>query len=839
MAVAVADYDNDSDPDLFRAGVDRNLMYRNEGDGTFADMTAEAGLSGVDRLLGKLWSVSAGWFDYDSDGHLDLFVTNHLFWDPRTESQCGTAEHLLYCHPDNYWGQPNQLYRNRGDGTLEDVSRKAGIFSHVGKGMGVASGDFDRNTFPDVFVGNDSVRGFLFFKRGDGTFAERGLVFGVALREDGVAIAGMGADFRDYDEDGRPDIFVAGMINDTFLLFRIAGAELPIDDFTMLSQIALHTHQKTGWGVGVYDFDNDGHKDMFSANSHFPQLGRYLNTPAPQANSVFRNDGQGRFEDFSETAGLRRAAYHRGAAFGDFDADGRVNAIVTALNDATLFLRNASRSSNHWLGVRLTGRRSNRDGLGASVRLFLPDGRTLHNHATTAVGYASSSERIGRSGMVTKTGTNDFHSTSYWFHRNDKLNANSFFANRAGRDRPTFDRNQFGGVVGGPIKENRTLFLGTFEHTGEERPLIDSGSTMPTLLQRTGAFSDTFTSSGEPVQIFNPFDNYTTADGTLLRRPFANRMVPAAMHNPIALNALQYFPEPNQEGSQYTNRVNFFAQGIDARTILKYDMKVDHLFNDKDRMMARYTRQRNKGNPDNLFGEGNPAHTYNRGPTNWSVHQGVFEWNRTHSPTTMTSIRYGVLRGTSNRDPFEEFKPSDLGLPTLLDEHASALAFPEFAPEGYQNVGVQGWQFIGRAEDVNQINGFVSKVAGGHNIRIGGEFRHLRLDSLQPGYPAGRFTFNRRVTRENRFQGSGAQRNGLASMLVGWGAGSSCHIDPWSVSRSQCYGGYIQDDWKITPQLAINLGLRYDLDRPRWERDNPCSYWNLDDPHPINDQVPV
>ena len=399
MAVAVADYDNDSDSDLFVAGVNRNLLYRNEGDGTFTDVTAEAGLMGVDRLLGKLWSVSAGWFDYDTDGHLDLFVTNYLFWDPRTESRCGTAEHPLYCHPDNYRGQPNQLFRNRGDGTFEDVSRNAGIFEHVGKGMGVAFGDFDGNGFPDVFVANDSVRGFLFVNQGNGTFAERGLELGVALREDGAAIAGMGVDFRDYDDDGRPDIFVAGMINDTFLLFHNAGAELPFDDFTVLSQVALHTRQKTGWGVGVFDFDNDGHKDLFSANSHFPQLGRYLNTPSPQANSVLRNTGQGRFEDASETAGLQRAAYHRGAAFGDFDADGRVDVIVTALNDATLLLRNVSSAPYHWLGVRLAGRRSNRDGLGASVRLVLPDGRTLQNHATTAVGYASSSERTVRFGL--------------------------------------------------------------------------------------------------------------------------------------------------------------------------------------------------------------------------------------------------------------------------------------------------------------------------------------------------------------------------------------------------------------------------------------------------------
>ena len=439
--------------------------------------------------------------------------------------------------------------------------------------------------------------------------------------------------------------------------------------------------------------------------------------------------------------------------------------------------------------------------------------------------------------MVTKSGTNEIHGTAYWFLRNDRFNANSFFANRSGSDRPEFKWNQVGGVLGGPVRKNRTFFFGTLQYTDERSPLV-ALDTFPTMQQRAGDFSDDLTSGGDLIQVFNPFDTYTGEHGAILRRPFPNSVVPRGLHDPVALAALSHFPQPNQAGSQYTNRDNYFVQGVNASSETKYDIKVDHVLNDMDRLMGRYSRQKNVGNPDNLFGAGNPAHTYNRGPSDNSVHQAVFEWNRTVSPTTMANVRFGVLRVDFTRDPFQEFKPSDLGLPSLLDDNASFLTFPEFAPEGYQNIGTQGWLIIGRGEDVNQLSGSVTKIAGAHSLRVGGEFRHIRLDYLQPGYPSGRFVFNRQVTREDRFAGSGVQGNGLASMLLGWGSGSSYHIDPWSFSRSQYYAWYVQDDWKITRRLTMNLGLRYDFDRPRWERDNRYSYWNLNDPHPINDQVP-
>ncbi|MEK7754502.1 MAG: VCBS repeat-containing protein, partial [Acidobacteriota bacterium] len=307
MAVATADFDNDGFIDIFVAGVNRNTLFRNRGDGRFEDVTAKAGVSG------QVWSISAGWFDYDNDGWLDLLVSNYVAWDPRTEPRCGPPDAPIYCHPNSYRPLPNQLFHNNRDGTFTDVSEKSGIARHPGKGMGLAFADFDRDGFTDVFVANDSVRSFLFRNRGDGTFQELGLEAGVALREDGAAIAGMGADFRDFDNDGLPDLVVSGMINDTFLLFRNLGKRPFFEDFGARSGLLMGTRQLTGWGLGMYDFDNDGWKDLFFALSHFPRLERYLGRDSALPNKVFRNIEGRRFADVP--AGLDTAALHHGAQF--------------------------------------------------------------------------------------------------------------------------------------------------------------------------------------------------------------------------------------------------------------------------------------------------------------------------------------------------------------------------------------------------------------------------------------------------------------------------------------------------------------------------------------------
>jgi hypothetical protein len=400
MATAVGDFDNDGFVDIFVAGVNQNILYRNLGNGHFSDVTTKSGV-GIDPKLGKAMSVSAGWLDYDNDGWLDLFVSNYVVWDVEKEPRCGTDEQQFYCHPDAYQGLPGQLFHNNHDGTFTDVSTASGIGLHIGKGMGVAFADMDGDGLTDIFVANDSVRNFLFHNEGNGTFREIGLEAGVALRDDGKAIAGMGVDFRDFDNDGLPDLVISGMINDTFLLFRNRSGKRGFEDYGQSSGLRLGTRQLTGWSLGMYDLDNDGLKDLFFGLAHFAELGHYIGRDSAMANRIFRNVGGRRFVDVSAGAGpdFQQAAQHRGVAFADFDNDGRIDAVVSALNGPAKLFHNVTANDSHWLALKLRGTKSNRQGLGATVRMVLPDGRNLYNQATTSVGYASSSEPLVRFGL--------------------------------------------------------------------------------------------------------------------------------------------------------------------------------------------------------------------------------------------------------------------------------------------------------------------------------------------------------------------------------------------------------------------------------------------------------
>ncbi len=395
IAAAAADYDNDGHADLFVAGVHGNTLYRNLGNGVFEDVTARAG------IVADPWSVSAGWFDYDNDGWLDLFVVNYVDWDAASEPVCGEPAARFYCHPNKYRGLPSRLYHNNHDGTFTDVSIPSGIASHIGKGMGVAFADFDGDGFTDVFVANDSVRNFLFRNRGDGTFEEIGIEAGVAYRDDGDPIAGMGVDFRDFDNDGKPDLVVSGMINDGFLLFRNLGRRKLFENAGQRTGLLAGTRQMTGWSLGMFDFDNDGWRDLFFAASHFPALDRYLGRAPELPNRVFRNIDGRRFEDVSAQAGadFQQPGMYHGAAFADFDNDGRVDVVVTTLDGAPRLFRNVTEPAGHWLAIRLRGHKANREGLGAVIRVTLADGRQLYGEATTAVGYASSSEPLVRFGL--------------------------------------------------------------------------------------------------------------------------------------------------------------------------------------------------------------------------------------------------------------------------------------------------------------------------------------------------------------------------------------------------------------------------------------------------------
>ena len=382
MGAAAADYNNDGYTDLFVAGVYRNILYRNLGNGKFEDVTEAAGIKS------DKWSVAAGWLDYDNDGWLDLFVVNYAHWTPDFDRYCGDRERNLrvYCHPKYFEGLPNTLYRNRRDGTFEDVSKEAGILEHIGRGMSVAFADYDNDGFTDVFVTNDNLPNFLFRNRRNGTFEEVALEAGVALTNNGAPIASMGADFRDFNNDGLCDINVTALAGETFPLFRNVGKG-SFSDVTHSSQLAQPSAARSGWSNGFFDFNNDGWKDLFTANSDVNDLvDLFQSTHYKQPNSLFGNLGDGTFRDVSSDAGFTLARAHRGSAFADFDNDGKVDVVVSALGESAELWQNVSPEPNHWLVLKLTGTRSNRDGIGAKIRLG-----DQFNHVTTAVGYASSS----------------------------------------------------------------------------------------------------------------------------------------------------------------------------------------------------------------------------------------------------------------------------------------------------------------------------------------------------------------------------------------------------------------------------------------------------------------
>jgi len=392
MGAAAGDYDNDGNVDLYVAGVNQNLLYHNNGDGTFTDVSSRAGVSGIHPQLGKLWSVSAGWFDYDNDGSLDLLVVNYVKWAPELERPCVSRGIRAYCSPDSYSGVPNFLYHNNGDGTFTDVSERSGIGRYTGKGMGVAFADYDNDGFTDAFVSNDTFRHFLFHNNGNGTFSEVAVMNGVAYNEHGKSVAGMGVDFRDVDNDGKPDIWVVAMTGDTFPFYRNRGRGFA--DITSTSGIARASAGTTAWGSGVFDFDNDGFKDLFASCASVLDNSEEIDRlPSKLPNLLLRNLGNGNFVNVSAEGGtsFRVPRLHRGAAFGDLDNDGRVDAVVTNIGEQPEILMNRS-AGGHWLLIRLVGAKSNRDGLGARVRITA-GGRTQYNQATTSVGYASSSDR--------------------------------------------------------------------------------------------------------------------------------------------------------------------------------------------------------------------------------------------------------------------------------------------------------------------------------------------------------------------------------------------------------------------------------------------------------------
>jgi hypothetical protein len=400
MGVAVGDYDNDGFEDLYVTSYGGNTLYHNNEDGTFTDVTRIAGVAAGG------WSASAGFFDYDNDGKLDLFVTRYVNWGFQNNRYCGERKpgYRAYCHPDNYDGVTDVLFHNNGNGTFTDVSSKAGIADANGKGLGVSFADYDNDGFVDVYVANDSVQSFLFHNNGNGTFTELGLREGVGVNEDGKTFAGMGVDFADYDNDGRPDIVVTDLSNERYRLFRQNG-DGSFRDLTNMSGVGGATLLFSGWGTRFFDYDNDGWKDIFVAQGHVmdtiektaPNL-KYLQPPL-----LLRNES-GRFVRVFPGEIFRKDWAGRGAAFGDLDNDGDVDVVVGNVGQKAVVLRNDGGNRRKWLAIRTVGTTSNHDGIGCRVKVVSASGLTQYFTINTAAGYISASDKrlvVGLGGDAT------------------------------------------------------------------------------------------------------------------------------------------------------------------------------------------------------------------------------------------------------------------------------------------------------------------------------------------------------------------------------------------------------------------------------------------------------
>jgi enediyne biosynthesis protein E4 len=400
MGVAVGDYDNDGYDDIFVTALGQSRLFHNTGKGAFTDVTREAGLAGIEEF-----STSAAWVDYDKDGRLDLVVANYVQWTPSTDIFCtldGTAK--SYCTPESYKGASARLWHNLGNGKFEDASKKAGLYDATSKGLGVAVADFDQDGWPDLLIANDTQPNKLYHNNRNGTFTEQGLISGVAFSEDGVARAGMGVDADDFDRSGRPSILITNFSNQMLALYHNEGNGLFVDEAPR-SEVGRASLLTLGFGCFFFDYDLDGWLDIYVANGHIErEIERVQrNVTYAQPAHLFRNLGKGAYAEVTKQAGDALAARRvaRGAAYSDFDNDGDLDVLVMTNGGPAVLLRNDG-GTNQSLRVRLSGTKSNRDGIGAVVQISA-GGETQWRMMRSGSSYLSQSELVLTFGLGQRT----------------------------------------------------------------------------------------------------------------------------------------------------------------------------------------------------------------------------------------------------------------------------------------------------------------------------------------------------------------------------------------------------------------------------------------------------
>jgi hypothetical protein len=437
--------------------------------------------------------------------------------------------------------------------------------------------------------------------------------------------------------------------------------------------------------------------------------------------------------------------------------------------------------------------------------------------------------------MVSKSGTNQVHGVGYYFRTDSNMNANNWFSNSRGGTLVDSKRDNFGATVGGPVYlpklysgKNRTFFFGDYDRVKNLSATSQTGS-VPTARQLLGDFSDTRNANGSLSQLYDPFNTILDASGATMRLPIAGNIIPMSRQNPIARAFNKYYPAENRPGNAFTRIDNWFAQGSTPSASNRADIKIDHNISEKQRISSRYGANWGWNGFANLTG--NISHSATPGKNrnqNFTI-----DYTRSHNPNTVMTARAGVLRVASVRDPisygFDAVK--ELGVNPLI--HASGVkAFPLYNT-GYRSMGAAGFGIIHRYEDTFQFSGAITRIQGGHTIKAGAEFRLYHENYFQPDTPNGSFTFSRNQTAQNPLVASSSQGDGLASAFLGFGSGGTLSINHSTAQTAGYFGTFVNDDWRITNRLTLNLGVRYDFDIPRTDRFNRMNWLDLEAPAPV------